>query len=232
MSCHEPAHGYMTNRPRVLRTFVFCVGVMLCVGLLTPRVHAASTPSIFETTEQKSTNMSAFTKWNEAIERYSKETAASKEGECGEKKMNKCNFDKWIKFLDGLKDKDIVSQIREINDYMNRAPYITDPVNWGQKDFWATPGEFMSKFGDCEDYAIAKFMSLQLLGYNEDDLRVVAVKDLNLKIGHAILVVYYKGNPYVLDNQIKQVVPAGKIKHYQPVFSINQKAWWKHLPKG
>ena len=123
-----------------------------------------------------------------------------------------------------------MSQIREINDYMNRAPYITDPVNWGEKDFWATPGEFMAKFGDCEDYAISKYMSLRYLGYAEKDLRVVAVKDLNLKIGHAILVVFYKGNPYVLDNQIKQVVPAAKIKHYLPVFSINAKAWWKHQP--
>ena len=187
-------------------------------------------PSIFNTTEQMSTKLDPFKKWNEAIQRFSKEYAQSKAGKCGDAEMNKCNFDKWMAFLDGLKDKDQVTQIREINNYMNRAPYVTDPVNWGMKDFWATPGEFMAKFGDCEDYAIAKYMSLRYLGYPEDVLRVVAVKDLNLKIGHAILVIYFKGKPYVLDNQIKQVVPAEKIKHYLPVFSINTKAWWKHRP--
>lgn len=187
-------------------------------------------PSFFNTTEQMSTKLDPFKKWNEAVSRFSKEYGAFKAGKCGATELNKCNFDKWMAFLDGLKGKDLVTQIREINDYMNRAPYITDPVNWGQKDFWATPGEFMAKFGDCEDYAISKYMSLRYLGYAEKDLRVVAVKDLNLKIGHAILVVFYKGAPYVLDNQIKQVIPATKIKHYLPVFSINAKAWWKHLP--
>jgi predicted transglutaminase-like cysteine proteinase len=189
-----------------------------------------SKPSFFDTTEQISTQMAPFIKWTGAVDRFSKEYASFKSGACGAPEMNKCNFDKWMAFLDGLKDKDLVTQIRDINDYMNRAPYITDPVNWGEKDFWATPGEFMAKFGDCEDYAISKYMSLRYLGYEEKDLRVVAVKDLNLKIGHAILVVFYQGTPYVLDNQIKQVVPATKIKHYMPVFSINTKAWWKHLP--
>lgn len=196
-----------------------------------PRAQgAAAQPSFFSTTEQMSTDLTPFKKWNEAIKRFSKEYVQSKAGKCGASEMNKCNFEKWMAFLDGLKEKDQVSQIREINDYMNRAPYVTDPVNWGIKDFWATPGEFMAKFGDCEDYAIAKYMSLRYLGYSEEVLRVVAVKDLNLKIGHAILVVYYKDKPYVLDNQIKQVVPAAKIKHYLPVFSINTKAWWKHRP--
>ena len=84
-----------------------------------------------------------------------------------------------------------------------------DPVNWGQKDYWATPLEFMAKFGDCEDYAIAKFMSLRRLGWKTSKC-VVAVKDLNLKVGHAILVVYLDDKVYVLDNQIKQVIEAGK----------------------
>ncbi|MCW8916325.1 MAG: transglutaminase-like cysteine peptidase [Magnetovibrio sp.] len=207
------------------------MSAFVCAMLLIPHgVQASVEKSFFNTNETKSTKMETFKKWNGALERYTKEKAALKAGKCGDKEMNKCNFEKWINFLKGLKDKKLVIQIREINDYMNRAPYITDPVNWGKKDFWATPGEFMSKFGDCEDYAIAKYMSLRLLGYKEEDLRVVAVKDLNLKIGHAILVVFYKGKPYVLDNQIKQVMPAAKIKHYLPVFSINQKAWWKHIP--
>lgn len=222
---HRPSTGYT-------RRTAFAVLAGLCVFLGAFCARAAGHPSFFDTNEIKSTNLSAFKKWNGALERYTREKAAVKEGKCGAKEMNACNFEKWIKFLKGLRDKDQVSQIRAVNDYMNRAPYITDPVNWGKKDYWAAPGEFMAKFGDCEDYAIAKYMSLRLLGYSDNDLRVVAVKDLNLKIGHAILVVYYKGKPYVLDNQIKQVVPASKIKHYLPVFSINQTAWWKHIPAG
>jgi predicted transglutaminase-like cysteine proteinase len=86
----------------------------------------------------------------------------------------------------------------------------------------------MEKFGDCEDYAISKFMSLKLLGFSDDMLRVVAVKDLNLKVGHAVLIVILDGKYYLLDNQIKQVVETKTVRHYQPVFSISTRYWWRH----
>ncbi|MBF0247514.1 MAG: transglutaminase-like cysteine peptidase [Alphaproteobacteria bacterium] len=219
-------------RARRFGAAVACAVFALVAFPVSSLSAADDKPSFFDTLETMSDKLDPFKKWNEAVEKYTKEKALAKEGKCGDKEMNKCNYTKWVEFLAGIKEKDLVSQIREINDYMNRAPYITDPVNWGEKDYWASPGEFMTKFGDCEDYAIAKFMSLKMLGYNEDDLRVVAVKDLNLKIGHAILVVFYEGKPYVLDNQIKQVMPATKIKHYVPQFSINTKAWWRHRPAG
>ena len=111
---------------------------------------------------------------------------------------------------------------------MNTRRYITDPRNWGVPDYWATPGEFMSKFGDCEDYAIAKFLSLKRLGWTDDELRIAAVKDLNLKVGHAVLIVYHAGKTWVLDNQIRRVVETNSVRHYQPVYSINETAWWRH----
>ena len=96
--------------------------------------------------------------------------------------------------------------------------------------------EFMSRFGDCEDYAILKYLSLRRLGWKEKQLRVVAVKDLNLKVGHAVLVVLFTHPktgqilPLLLDNQIKKIVAANKVRHYQPVFSLNKFFWWKHTP--
>ncbi len=213
-----------------LRTGLKAVAVLMAIGTIPATAYAIGKPSFFDSTEVRSTNLKPFTKWATAIARYRGEVAQAKKETCGAKTLNKCNYDKWMQFLDGLKGKDRVTQIRAVNDYMNRAPYITDPVNWGVKDYWESPGQFMARFGDCEDYAIAKYLSLKLLGYNEKDMRIVVVKDLNLKIGHAVLVIFYKGNPYILDNQIKQVVPAATIKHYLPVYSINAYSWWRHIP--
>jgi predicted transglutaminase-like cysteine proteinase len=56
------------------------------------------------------------------------------------------------------------------------------------------------------------------------------LNDLNLGLGHAILVVYVEGTPMVLDNQIQKVVPASSIKHYKPVYSVNDTGWWLHRP--
>ena len=44
----------------------------------------------------------------------------------------------------------------------------------------------------------------------------------------AILVVFVDGQPLVLDNQNKQVVHASRIRHYRPIYSINDKNWWLH----
>jgi len=193
--------------------------------------------SFFNTTESSSKNLKPFKKWTAALGRYSKEVKNRKKVTCKSARLNICDYGDWATFLKGLKGKKTIEQIRAVNDQMNKAKYVTDQSNWGHKDYWATPGEFMTRFGDCEDYAIVKYLSLRALGIPDKNLRVVAVKDLNLKVGHAILMVIFKDkktgkNRYlVLDNQIKQVVDSRKIRHYQPVFSINKTQWWRHLPK-
>ncbi len=184
-------------------------------------------PSFFNSMETESTNLKPFKKWLSALERYTRERSKVK-GDCKASKLNKCHYNKWMKFLKKISAEDKWTQVKEVNRYMNQAKYITDRDNWGKKDYWSSPGEFFARFGDCEDYAIAKFLSLKMLGFKPDEIRVVAVKDLNLKVGHAIAVILVKGKAFVLDNQIKQVVAASKIKHYQPVFSISTEKWWRH----
>ena len=208
---------------------VVATSVALSLGTV-GHVDAAkkSVPSFFNSKEIRSKNLKPFKKWTNALKRYSKEKASLKGGNCSAGQFNTCHYKKWIKFLKKIIKKDKFTQVKMVNAYMNRVKYTRDQRNWGKKDYWATPGQFMAKFGDCEDYAIAKFLSLRLLGFKDSDLRVVAVKDLNLKVGHAVLVVKVKGKALLLDNQIKQVVHTKSVKHYRPVFSINTKYWWKH----
>ena len=197
-------------------------------ALAAKKKRKPATPSFFKSKETRSTNLKPFKKWNGAMVRYTKEKAKQGKGGCDAKKFNKCHYEEWTKFLESVKGKDKLAQLKAVNKHLNKAKYIVDKTNWGKKDYWATPGEFMSRFGDCEDYAITKFMSLKRLGFDAKKMRVVAVKDMNLKVGHAILVVFLGDKPYVLDNQVKIVVEARKIRHYRPVFSINEKAWWRH----
>ena len=44
--------------------------------------------------------------------------------------------------------------------------------------------------------------------------------------------VYMDDHVAILDNQIKIVVDSRKIRHYEPVYSINEKAWWRHRVAG
>jgi predicted transglutaminase-like cysteine proteinase len=207
--------------------FLLFLAMAMIAGPATVDAKKKASPSFFNSKEVKSSNLKPFKKWTGAIKRYAKEKKKVK-GSCKSKKFNKCHYANWQKFLKKTKGKDPLTQVKEVNRLMNKAKYITDKNNWGKKDYWASPGEFMARFGDCEDYAITKYLSLKLLGFKNDQLRVVAVKDLNLKVGHAVLVVFLDGKTYLLDNQIKQVVETKSVRHYQPVFSINTTNWWRH----
>lgn len=213
-----------------------CCALILTLMSETVGAGESPQPSFFNTVEVKSNNMAPFKKWRSALARYNEEAKTNPHPGCPGNQMQICTYDDWTNFLKSLQDKPPLIQLNEINNQINQAKYITDSTNWGQSDYWATPAEFMARFGDCEDYAILKYLSLQRLGWKESQLRVVAVKDLNLKVGHAVLIVFFKHPKtgqvlnLLLDNQIKSIANADNVRHYQPVFSINKYFWWRHTP--
>jgi predicted transglutaminase-like cysteine proteinase len=184
-------------------------------------------PALFGSREVRSASLGPFQKWTGMIERQRDERQLY-DGPCTARRFNRCHLQEWRQLLRDVAALDPTAQLDAINSFMNRAPYITDPVNYGVPDYWATPLQFLTKDGDCEDYAIAKFTSLRQLGFRNDQMRIVVVDDLNLRVPHAILVVYLGDRAYVLDNQISRVVPAEVINHYRAIYSINEQAWWLH----
>lgn len=188
---------------------------------------AKSAPSLFGSREVRSSKLSLFPKWRGALSRHFNE-AKLPDKSCTETAFNRCHLRQWKKFLHGLSGIDKISQIKAVNHFFNRQRYIIDPKNYGVPDYWATPFQFMTRNGDCEDYAIIKYFSLRSLGFSADSMRIVVLQDLNLGLAHAILVVYLGNKTLVLDNQVATVVNATSIRHYRPIYSINEKHWWLH----
>lgn len=182
--------------------------------------------SLFGTHEFKTENLAPFPKWTGVLDRYQAETA----GDSCNSGSARCGHDRWQRFIADQQRKPPLDQIRAVNREFNRYRYVLDPVNYGVPDYWATPFQFLRLNGDCEDYAITKFMALRALGFDNDALRIVVLRDLNLKLAHAILVVYYEDRVLVLDNQISDIVEATAIRHYRPIYSVNESAWWLHRP--
>lgn len=182
---------------------------------------------LFGSNEISSNKLEKFKKWTGALERYAAEAPSELE-KCQPSPTDNCHVARWRIFLHGIKDEKPGIQLHKVNEYMNNYVYVLDPINYGKKDYWATPKQFFYRTGDCEDYAISKYVSLIHLGWPKDKMRVVVLQDLNLNVPHAILVVYVQGKAYVMDNQIPQVIEANRIKHYKPIFSINDERWWLH----
>jgi predicted transglutaminase-like cysteine proteinase len=174
----------------------------------TPDPAGAQEKSFFKTTAKRSDDLKPFPKWVQVLARYMEEQGKV-EGTCKETTFNKCHFKTWSGLIAGLQGQSKKSQLKAVNDYANQALYVRDPKNWGVKDYWASPGQFFAKNGDCEDYAILKFLTLRKLG---------------------ILGVMQKKKRYILDNQMTLVVEDRRIRHYKPIFSVNETSWWRHKP--
>jgi predicted transglutaminase-like cysteine proteinase len=39
----------------------------------------------------------------------------------------------------------LLNKIKNVNDFFNQITYKTDAAHWKQKDYWATPFEFMGR---------------------------------------------------------------------------------------
>jgi predicted transglutaminase-like cysteine proteinase len=68
------------------------------------------------------------------------------------------------------------------------------------------------------------------LGWKNEEMRILVVRDMNLKIAHAVLGVMQKKKRFILDNQMTLVVEDRRIRHYKPIFSVNETSWWRHKP--
>ena len=184
----------------------------------------ASGFSLFHSREEQSGDLSSFPKWTGMVDRMSRTHGAR----CGD---GSCSPHSWEETMATLPHEPLgTGLLKHINDRFNKAEYILDIKNWGVTDYWATPLQFLIKNGDCEDYAIAKYMALKTLGWPVDDMRVVVLQDRNLNVLHSVLAVKDGGSTYILDNQIHSLVTDREIHHYQPIYSINEHAWWRHLP--
>ena len=71
------------------------------------------------------------------------------------------------------------ARIGVINRDINLAIVPTsDVVQWGVADHWSAPLEtFTTQRGDCEDYAIAKYVALRAAGLAPEDVRLVVVRN-------------------------------------------------------
>jgi predicted transglutaminase-like cysteine proteinase len=209
------------------------VGARLLLSLLAASSSWASSDrfpdDLFGYSETPQAAIEAFPQWADALERHL--LTGLPQGDCESSRLNQCKLHAWRDYVASLAALPRREQIAAVNAYANRQAYILDLDNYGIEDYWAIPREFLFNGGDCEDYAIAKLLSLRWLGFNPAALRIVVLQDTNLRVPHAVLAVAADDEILILDNQIRQVVRHRDIVHYAPVYSINEQRWWLHTPR-
>jgi len=65
---------------------------------------------------------------------------------------------------------------------------------------------FATAKGDCEDYAIAKYVALREAGFPQDDLQLVLVRDRAVRQDHAVLAAHLDDRWLILDNRRSDLI--------------------------
>ena len=130
---------------------------------------------------------------------------------------------KFLGIVDRALARDGWARIAEINRAINLdIRPVDDMTQYGVVDLWATPlMAFASNAGDCEDYAIAKFVALHEIGISADDLRLLIVHDRATNEDHAVAAVRYDGRWLILDNRSLDIRQDVDIAEFDPLFVID-----------
>jgi len=105
--------------------------------------------------------------------------------------------------VDAALVRDGLARIGEINRTVNLAIRpMSDLQRFGMRDHWSAPLEtLLAGVGDCEDYAILKYLALQEAGFADHDLQFLIVRDPILHADHAVVAVRHNDRWLVLDNR-------------------------------
>lgn len=149
-------------------------------------------------------------------------------------------FQSWRNLTQAIGSGSDMERLTRVNEFFNRQiVFGEDSAIWGQLDYWATPLESLGLGrGDCEDYVIAKYFTLRMVGMAPEKLRLVYVRartgsgDAVAAQAHMVLAYYAQpdAEPLVLDSLISDIRLASRRPDLSPVFSFNNEGVFTGAP--
>lgn len=133
---------------------------------------------------------------------------------------------KYYSLRDKIKEYKTIRKLAHINSFYNRIFPQEDTQKYGISDYWSTRKEFLiNGNGDCEDYVIAKYLSLLEVGIPKEKLFLSVVRLPNKETYHMILFYFETINsiPLVLDNMNYKVLELNKREKFEIKFIFNEK---------
>lgn len=116
------------------------------------------------------------------------------------------------------------ARVGEINRAVNLAVRaMSDMTQYGVADVWASPlMTFHAGAGDCEDYAIAKYVALLEAGMAADDVRLVVVYNRPAHEGHMVAAARVDGHWLILDNRKMALIEDRDVSDLAPLALLDK----------
>jgi predicted transglutaminase-like cysteine proteinase len=107
----------------------------------------------------------------------------------------------------------------------------SDEAQWGVVDHWSPPFETLQTLrGDCEDYAIVKYVALLQAGLSHDDVKIVILQNLLPKEDHAVVAARVDGHWLILDNRRLALVHDTEMVGSIPKFLLDEDGTRRFVP--
>jgi len=129
----------------------------------------------------------------------------------------------FLAIVDTARTREGRARFGEINRAINLAIRpMSDMAQYGQIDVWSPPLDtFATGAGDCEDYAIAKFVALRMAGVSTEDIRLVVLRDLLRGEDHAVVLARLDGHWLTLDNTRMAMIEDIDVRNHRPLFVLD-----------
>jgi predicted transglutaminase-like cysteine proteinase len=108
-----------------------------------------------------------------------------------------------------------------------------DEAQWGVEDHWSSPLETLQTHrGDCEDYAIVKYVALRHAGLSSADVKIVILRKLFPSEDHAVAVARVNGEWLILDNRHLTLVRDTDMTRAIPKFQLDDGGVHRFVPSS
>ena len=108
-----------------------------------------------------------------------------------------------------------------------------DQAQWGVEDRWSSPFETLQTHrGDCEDYAIVKYVALREAGLSSADVKIVILRKLFPSEDHAVAAARVDGEWLILDNRQLTLVRDTDMMRSTPKFLLDEGGVHRFVPSS
>ncbi|MEZ4700766.1 MAG: transglutaminase-like cysteine peptidase [Rhodothermales bacterium] len=145
-------------------------------------------------------------------------------------------MDEWVSMLNAHRQDDAWAGLNAVVEFFGRHIVQTpDAGENGANDYWQSPLETLVRGrGDCDDFAMAHYITLRLLGTPANRLRIAVVDHPTYGL-HGVVFYYAPGDsdPWVLDNldsdrlggglgRVQRLSVRMRADNIQPLWGMNE----------
>lgn len=133
---------------------------------------------------------------------------------------------RFLAIVDAARTETGRARAGQINRAINLAIRpMRDSAQFGVADVWQSPlMTFANGAGDCEDYAIAKYVALREAGMSANDLKLVIVHDDRVGEDHAVTAARIDGDWLILDNRKMLLLTDAQAPDLKPLIALGEEA--------